>query len=149
MDETVAYGCTVNRELSWLAFNRRVLEEADLESRPPLDRLTFLGIFISNLDEFYRVRVGSLLDQMALEPPPVDDKTGWTPAQQLAAVLREADSLVDLAGAVVSRVRADLARAGVSFERPAPSSGPNSSTAPAPPPWPASTRTSSSPCSRP
>ena len=124
MDETVAYGCTVNRELSWLAFNRRVLEEADLESRPPLDRLTFLGIFISNLDEFYRVRVGSLLDQMALEPPPVDDKTGWTPAQQLAAVLREADSLVDLAGAVVSRVRADLARAGVSFERPEQLDGP-------------------------
>ena len=124
MDETVTYGCTVNRELSWLAFNRRVLEEAALESRPPLDRLTFLGIFISNLDEFYRVRVGSLLDQSALEPPPIDDKTGWTPAQQLAAVLREANALVDEADTIVSRIRADLARAGVAFERPETLDGP-------------------------
>ena len=90
MDTPVAYGCTVNRELSWLAFNQRVLEEAALPSRPPLDRLTFLGIFLSNLDEFFRVRVGSLIDQCAVEPPPIDDKTGWTPAQQLAAAVREA-----------------------------------------------------------
>ncbi len=117
MDETVAYGCTVNRELSWLAFDQRVLEEAALPSRPPLDRLTFLGIFLSNLDEFFRVRVGTLVDQCAVEPPPIDDKTGWTPAQQLAAVVREADALMARAGEVGAGIRAALAERGVVFAR--------------------------------
>ena len=124
MDETVAYGCTLNRELSWLAFNRRVLEEAALEARPPLDRLTFLGIFQSNLDEFYRVRLGTLLDQMALEPPPIDDKTGWTPAQQFDAARREAERLTDEAGRVAQGIRAALQAGGVSCLRPEALEGP-------------------------
>ena len=124
MDTPVAYGCTVNRELSWLAFNQRVLEEAALPSRPPLDRLTFLGIFLSNLDEFFRVRVGSLIDQCAVEPPPIDDKTGWTPAQQLAAAVREADALTDRAGEVAKAIRAALAAKGVALERPEALDGP-------------------------
>ena len=115
MDETVAYGCTVNRELSWLAFNRRVLEEAALAERPPLDRLQFLGIFLNNLDEFFRVRVGSILDLCAEEPPPIDDKTGWTPRQQLAAMTHEADRLVAEAERVGRGIREALAAHGVRF----------------------------------
>ena len=117
MDQTVAYGCTVNRELSWLGFNRRVLEEAALEGRPPLDRLAFLGIFLSNLDEFFRVRVGTLVDQLAEEPPPIDDKTGWTPGQQLEAVTQRANALLDDAAEVARGIRAALAAHGVDFVR--------------------------------
>ena len=68
----------VNRELSWLKFNERVLEEAEDKSVPLCERLTFLSIFQSNLDEFIRVRVGSLADQMALQPTLKDNKTNMT-----------------------------------------------------------------------
>ena len=59
----VDYSYTENRELSWLKFNLRVLEEADCEDTPAFERLKFISIFTSNLDEFYMVRVGSLYDQ--------------------------------------------------------------------------------------
>ena len=68
----------LNRELSWLKFNERVLEEAEDKSVPLCELLTFLSIFQSNLDEFIRVRVGSLVDQMALRPDLKDDKTKMT-----------------------------------------------------------------------
>lgn len=77
----------VNRELSWLKFNERVLEEAEDKSVPLCERLTFLSIFQSNLDEFIRVRVGSLADQMALQPTLKDNKTNMTAEEQLKAVL--------------------------------------------------------------
>ncbi len=80
-----AMSCYVNRELSWLQFNRRVLEEAEDPANPLCERLNFASIFQSNLDEFYMVRVGMLMDTAHLGA--VDDKTGQTSAQQAAAVL--------------------------------------------------------------
>ena len=75
--------CYVNRELSWLQFNRRVLEEAEDPANPLCERLNFASIFQSNLDEFYMVRVGMLMDTLHLSA--VDDKTGMTSAEQTAA----------------------------------------------------------------
>ena len=80
------YRYTQNRELSWLRFNQRVLEEAADESNPLLERLKFVAIFSSNLDEFFMVRVGSLFDLAAVSPEAVDNKTGMTPIQQLANI---------------------------------------------------------------
>lgn len=84
----------LNRELSWLKFNERVLEEAEDKSVPLCERLTFLSIFQSNLDEFIRVRVGSLADQMVLQPEIRDNKTGMTSKEQLAAVFRDIRKLL-------------------------------------------------------
>lgn len=79
-------GYTQNRELSWLQFNARVLEEAEDEEVPLLERLKFLAIFTSNLDEFFMIRVGSLTDLSHLEKKSVDSKSGWTPEEQLQRI---------------------------------------------------------------
>ncbi|WCK53671.1 RNA degradosome polyphosphate kinase [Aneurinibacillus sp. Ricciae_BoGa-3] len=84
----------INRELSWLAFNRRVLEEAEDKHNPVLERLKFLSITSSNLDEFFMVRVGTLKDQEKHMVTSPENKAGMTPAQQLAAISREAHRLV-------------------------------------------------------
>ena len=73
----------MNRELSWLKFNERVLEEAEDESVPLCERLSFAAIYQSNLDEFFMVRVGSLEDQMLLGKKIRDNKTHMTPAEQI------------------------------------------------------------------
>lgn len=86
-DYTDEYSCFVNRELSWLQFNERVLEEAESENTPLLERLNFISIFQSNLDEFFMVRVGALHDAMLVSAKSKDNKTGMTPKQQLSAVL--------------------------------------------------------------
>lgn len=77
---------TQNRELSWLKFNERVLEEAEDETVPLLERLKFVSIFTSNLDEFFMIRVGSLTELMHLKESSIDNKSGMDASQQLAAI---------------------------------------------------------------
>ena len=77
---------TQNRELSWLKFNQRVLEEAQDPSVPLLERMKFVAIFTSNLDEFFMIRVGSLFDMAAADPKAVDSRSGMTPSQQLEKI---------------------------------------------------------------
>lgn len=79
-------GCFDNRELSWLKFNERVLEEAEDESLPLMERLNFVSIFCSNLDEFFMVRVGTLHDQTLVKEVKRDNKSCLTPAEQLEKI---------------------------------------------------------------
>ena len=83
----------MNRELSWLKFNERVLEEAENKKVPLCERLTFASIYQSNLDEFFRVRVGSLVDQMLLGGKIRDNKTKMTAKEQIQAVLHQVTKL--------------------------------------------------------
>ena len=75
-----------NRELSWLDFNKRVLDQGADPTVPLLERLNFISIFWSNLQEFFMVRVGSLTDLSLLKKSIIDPKSGMTPAQQLEAI---------------------------------------------------------------
>ena len=85
--------CMQNRELSWLKFNERVLEESTYGPNPLLERLKFVAIFCSNLDEFYMVRVGSLTDYVLFAPEYFDNKTGMTAHEQLDAIYQQTSSL--------------------------------------------------------
>ena len=80
-------GLFLNRELSWLAFNRRVMQEAADTRLPLYDRLRFLSIYCSNLDEFYMVRVGGLVDRDLLRPWRAEPLTGLTPREQIDRIL--------------------------------------------------------------
>ena len=107
------YRYTQNRELSWLRFDRRVLEEAVDPSVPVLERLKFVSIFSSNLDEFFMVRVGSLFDLAHMTPDDTDNKTGWTPAQQLHHIYRAIPGLLAMKKQIYAAVTEALAQSGI------------------------------------
>ena len=107
------YRYTQNRELSWLRFDRRVLEEAADPAVPALDRLKFISIFSSNLDEFFMVRVGSLFDIAHMTPDDADSKTGWTPAEQLYHVYRAIPGLLAMKKQIYAAVMDALAQSGI------------------------------------
>ena len=107
------YTYTQNRELSWLRFNRRVLEEGADETVPALERLKFIAIFASNLDEFFMVRVGSLVDMAAVSPEEVDSKSGMRPREQLKAVYEAVPGLIEIKGQLYNRVSGLLAQEGI------------------------------------
>ena len=99
---------TQNREISWLRFNERVLDEAADQTVPLLERLKFISIFTSNLDEFFMVRVGSLTDLSLLKQPPIDNKTGKTPSEQLYKIFQEVPSLYEKRYKVFSQLESEL-----------------------------------------
>lgn len=107
------YRYTQNRELSWLRFNRRVLDEAADPRVPILERLKFVAIFTGNLDEFFMVRVGSLFDLARMVPDDTDNKTGWTPDVQLQHVYRAIPGLLAMKQQIYTAVMAELERSGV------------------------------------
>ena len=105
--------CYINRELSWLKFNGRVLEEAADATIPFCERLSFLSIFQSNLDEFFMVRVGSLHDMMFLKKEVRDNKTNMTARQQLDAVLPEVRKMTGEKDRIYEELMGILAEKGV------------------------------------
>ena len=106
-------GCFQDRELSWLQFNLRVLETAGDSSVPLLERLKFLGIYRSNLEEFFMVRVGSLTHSAVLLPNERDEKTGWTAAEQLRHIIAEVNAQQSLVQKTYRSIVQDLKAAGV------------------------------------
>ncbi len=102
-----------NRELSWLTFNERVLEEARDPSNPLAERLKFVSIFTSNLDEFFMIRVGSLYDMAVMGDDQVDSRTGLLPSQQLEAIYRRAVLLMEQRDQVYAQLQTQLQAYGV------------------------------------
>lgn len=97
-----------NRELSWLKFNTRVLEEAQDSKVPLMERMKFTAIFGSNLDEFFMVRVGSLIDQAIVDDDDRDGKTKMRPSEQLSAIYSKVRELNEIKDKTVSAINKEL-----------------------------------------
>ncbi|MBQ3370002.1 MAG: polyphosphate kinase 1 [Mogibacterium sp.] len=106
-------GFTQNREISWLRYNERVLEEALDETVPLFERLRFIAIFVSNLEEFFKVRVGSLLGEDDEGDDIIDEKSGMTAAAQLRRILDLVPGLLMKKDMAYGLVESKLAEAGV------------------------------------
>ena len=102
----------INRELSWLAFNTRVLEEASNPRHPLLERVRFLSISAVNLDEFYMVRVAGLVDMLPNRSTMLSDD-GLTPGEQLAAIRERASILMAEQQRVWATLQGELREAGI------------------------------------
>ena len=113
MDTMTDRAIYMNRELSWLKFNERVLEEAESDLTPLCERLSFASIYQSNLDEFFMVRVGSLVDQEHLSPQIRENKTLMTPAEQLHEVLRTVRRLNERKDFIYAKLLGRIEEAGV------------------------------------
>ena len=103
----------MNRELSWLKFNERVLNEAGNLGVPLAERLTFAAIYQSNLDEFYRVRVGTLMDQMEASEVIRENKTNMTSEEQVTAILQATRNLDQKKAAIYEQLMGELEPYGV------------------------------------
>ena len=102
-----------NRELSWIRFNTRVLEEAEDPAVPLLEQLSFSAIYQSNLDEFVMVRIGTMLDRMQEMPKKKDSRSGMTPKEQISAMLREITALQPRKDAAYFRTMEQLRAHGI------------------------------------
>ncbi len=114
-DSKKDYTCYVNREISWLKFNERVLEEAEDSDVPLLERLNFISIFQSNLDEFFMVRVGALHDAMLVSNSSRDNKSGMTPKEQLDAVMVRVKKLLKRKDAAYAEIMSEVEQNGIRF----------------------------------
>ncbi len=117
MPNTYDMSYTQNRELSWLAFNKRVLEQAIDPTIPPLEKLVFIAIFTSNLEEFFMVRVGSLFDLASLKREGYDNKTGWTYTEQLERVYETMPEYYALRDRIFDQTMDELKNEGVHYLR--------------------------------
>lgn len=107
-----------NRELSWLAFNDRVLDEATDESVPLLERLKFVSIFTANLDEFFMIRVGSLYDILSMDDRASDRRTGMTVSEQLERIYAAVRPLCEKRDRIYGVLKQELANYQIADLRP-------------------------------
>ena len=107
----------MNRELSWLKFNERVLEEAENPSVPLCERLTFMSIYQTNMDELFMVRVGSLFDQTLLQKEIRENKTGMTSQEQVDAILKQTRKTDCRKEAVYDELMECIAKEGIQILR--------------------------------
>ena len=106
---------TQNRELSWLRFNERVMDEAREKGVPAFEKLNFISIFTSNLDEFFMIRVGSLYDQTFMTKPQIDNKTGMDAAEQLEEVFKAVAPLYKKRDKIYKEVTGLLEEKGITY----------------------------------
>ena len=105
----------MNRELSWLKFNERVLEESENTEVPLCERMNFVSIYQSNLDEFFRVRVGSLQDQLLVNKKIRDNKTKMTSEEQIKAILKVVKKLNKRKDAAYQKLMDKVAEYGITL----------------------------------
>ena len=112
-------GYTQNREISWMRFNNRVLDEAKDPDVPLIERLKFAAIHSSNLDEFFTVRVGSLYEARRLNPEGADKLSGWTPKQQLDQIYARARKDISKRGKILQDLDQEMVKHGIHRLKPA------------------------------